>query len=384
MRVLHVTASQQLRGAEVFAGDLMSALRDRGVEQRVAALWRGDPQVRFPATPTVLSSRSHGDAWLNPRLSSSLRQLLTAWEPDVIQLHGGDTLGCALPLLVSRHPAIVYRRIGCAPLSLRRHVKRTLFGAAMRRVDRVIAVAEAVQDELLGLFRFPAERVVMIPNGIDPARIKPTRDRLETRELLRIPADATVILSLGALAWEKDPSAHLRQAVHAIRRDPTVYHLFVGDGPMRPQVERSIVAAGIEERVLVLGARRDVADLLDASDVLMFASRRGGMEGMPASLIEAGMRGLAVAGFDVAGASEVVIDGATGYLVPWGDEESLRARLRTLIEQPKRRREMGRAARDRCRALFSIEPIADRYLSVYEDLVTGRHAATGVRVRPTA
>jgi glycosyltransferase involved in cell wall biosynthesis len=173
------------------------------------------------------------------------------------------------------------------------------------------------------------------------------------------------VLSLGALTWEKDPLGHLEVTAPLLRRQPHVVHLFAGDGPLRAELEAAAANDGLGARVLVLGSRDDVGDLLAASDLLLFASRT---EGMPASLIEAGMAGLPVAGTALPGVPEVVEHGTTGLLVPPGDRDNLRGAVARLLADRSLRAAMGDAARDRCLARHGIDPIAAAYRRVFEEV----------------
>jgi glycosyltransferase involved in cell wall biosynthesis len=116
----------------------------------------------------------------------------------------------------------------------------------------------------------------------------------------------------------------------------------------------------------MLGSRSDVADLLAASDALLLASRS---EGMPGCVIEAGMAGLPVVSYAVAGVPEVVVDGMTGFTVAPGDLHTLAHRIATLLGDPDLRSRLGEAARDRCERTFGISAIASRYLAVYEEVL---------------
>jgi glycosyltransferase involved in cell wall biosynthesis len=340
MRVLHIVATDQRRGAEIFAEDLRRVLDGIGIDQM-----------------SMVLSRDGG--------ISDLRRVWRSFRPQLLQAHGGSALKHAV--LAATGTPIVYRRIGGAHPSLRRPLRRRLFGALMRRADRVVTVADYVREETLTLFRLSPECVVTIPNGVDPVRMRPGTSRGSIRELLGIPSDAAVLLSIGALVREKDPSSHLEvsRRVLEVRRD--AFHLIVGDGPLRGTAEDENRAKANGDRVRFLGVRSDVADLLSAADVVLFASRPDGMEGMPAVLIEAGMCGAPVAGFDVAGAGEVVVDGVTGRLVPWPDHDAL---ARVVLELFDRDGSMGAAARVRCLREFSIEPIAKQYMGVYESVLS--------------
>jgi len=146
-------------------------------------------------------------------------------------------------------------------------------------------------------------------------------------------------------------------------------------------VEAAVRAANLQDRVVLLGFREDVPDLMAAADVLLFASREDGMEGMPAVLIEAGMSGLPVVAYGIGGVPEVVVDGETGVVVRSGDVEALATAAAGLLGDPDRGSRFGAAARDRCER-FDIRAVAPRYLAVYRELAEGgaeRVAATAGR-----
>jgi glycosyltransferase involved in cell wall biosynthesis len=366
VRILHLIATGQRRGAEVFASDLVAALDAQDLHQRVAVLHGAPPwAVGFGAPVTGLRADRHPlpVSPLQAGALRALRRLLREWRPDLIQAHGGEPLKYAVAA-ASRRPPIVYRRIGSVSW-VSTGPKRAFYARLVRRAARVVAVAGSVRAETIDAFGLPPQQVVTIPNGVDPRRLEPTRGRDATRAALGVPSRATVVLSLGALSWEKDPLGHLAATAPLLRRRPGAVHLFAGDGPLRADLQAAAGREGLKDRVLVLGSRDDVGDVLAASDLLLFASRT---EGMPASIIEAGMRGLPVAGIALTGVPEVVEDGVTGLLVPPGDHDGVRTAVGRLLDDPWLRASMGDAARVRCRDRYGIAAVAAAYRAVYEEL----------------
>jgi glycosyltransferase involved in cell wall biosynthesis len=363
MRVLHVVATSQRRGSEIFAADLIHALDGSETSQHVAVLRpsRGHT-VDFGAPVDMFGGGSLAHV-------SGLRRLVARWRPRVIQAHGGEALKASVLAFVD--VPIVYRRIGGAPPALRHGWRRVAYQRLVARSARVVAVAEAVRSESITLFKIPPIRIVTIPNGVDARRLSPSLEPSAMRESLRIAAGAPVFLSMGALTWEKDPLALLRIAAGVLRRLPDSVYVVLGDGPMRSRMQTEVSSLGIEDRVRMLGVRGDAPDLLSLADALLFASRPDGMEGMPAALIEAGMLGTPSVAYDVAGVGEVVIDGRTGRLVPWGEEDALSEAMLDVLGNASTREAMGAAAQERCLADFSIERIAPRYLQLYEDVAAG-------------
>lgn len=368
MKVLHVVASAERRGAELFAGDLVPRLGRAGLTQRVIVLREGRaPWVDYQEPTTILRSRRRRlpGVRFDRRIGGQLRDAAREWAPDVIQAHGGESLKHVVLSHVDGAP-VVYRRIGSAPVAMTRGLSRIAHGHLMRRASHIVAVAEALREETIEVFSVPQERVSVIPNAVDPARIRPRTNRGAVRKSLGVPPSAPLMLSLGALTWEKDPLAHLEvfEAVQAER--PDAMHLFVGDGPQRPALERAVQDRRLEGRVLLLGSREDVPDLLTAVDVMLLASR---VEGLPGCLIEAGMSGVPVAAYAVAGVPEIVLDGVTGLLVPRGDRAALASAAARLLGDEDARRALGEAARDRCRGRFDIGFVSHRYVELYERMV---------------
>jgi glycosyltransferase involved in cell wall biosynthesis len=372
-KLVHVVATDGHRGAEVFAADLVRALADHGVQQTVAVLrstGRSGPKYSAP----VHALGPDGGRTLlgvGPRRVVRLRQLLRAEPGAVVQAHGGEAFKHAVAAAATLPGTkVVYRRIGTAPTSILTGARRAGHAALMRRAAAVVAVSDAVRDETLRVFGLAPERIVTIPNAVDPARLEPRTDRATARAALGLGDHAVVALSLGALSWEKDPLSALAVTTPLLRTDADLVHLFVGDGPLRGELERQVEREGLAGRVRLSGARGDVGDVLAAADLLLVASRSDGMEGMPATVIEAGFACLPVTAYGVAGVPEVVVDGATGLLCRPGDRAALTEAVAALAGDEGRRRRLGQAGAERCRERFAIAAVAPQYLRLYERLTS--------------
>jgi len=389
MRVLHVVASARRRGAEVFAADLVGALNGAGVEQAVVILDPEGAAVSFEAPVHLLepSGKRLPALRADTGILRGLRSVISEWRPDLIQGHGGDTLKYGL-LAARRHP-VVHRAIGMAPPWIARGPRRVAYSLLMRRAARVVPLADAVGREVIDVFGVAPNRVVTIMNAVDVGRMNGGGNRGATRRKLGLPDRVPVILSLAALTWEKDPLAHLDVTSRVLRNEGGAIHLFVGDGPMRREVEAEIAGRGMGEHVRLLGARDDIPDLLAASDLVLFASRPDGMEGLPTILIEAGMANRPVVGYALAGVREVVLDGVTGRLAEPGRPEALAELALALLRDGGERRRLGEAARRRCLDAFEIGVVAPQYIEVYKSVLDERrpeHAsmrpiAAGIRRR---
>ena len=376
MRVMHVVSTGTRRGAELFVADLARALDPMGIDQMVTIL-HGDRagDVDFgvetialaPGAPTIPGLRLDGG------LVRGIREAMRTWKPSVLQAHGGEALKHSI--VAGGRVPVVYRRIGSTsgwgPFSPRR-AAHALF---VRRAAHVVCVSDSARREIVRSFRVPLRRASTIPNAVDLERIQPTRTPVEVRAELGIATDARVVLSVGALTWEKDPLAQLDIAARIFRHDDNALFVMCGDGPLRAQLETRRLAAGLDRRVMLLGNRPDVSDLMAAADVLVLASRT---EGMPGVLIEAGLMGLPVVAYAIAGVPEVVIDDRTGRLVTAGDEDGLASVALEVLADPALRTRLGAEARARC-ADFDIRVVAPRYARLYESLSADSKVATASR-----
>ena len=371
MHVLHVIATGARRGGETFASDLIRALARSDLAQQVAILHGPSEHsldLPVPAMTLDPARAANPPRRFDLRLLRSLRKLISETQPDVVQAHGGEALKYAVATFL-KPPPILYRRIGAVVPELRRGFRRWAFSAQMGRAVRVIAVSETVRRETIELFRIPPSKIVTIPNAIDPFRLKGSGDATAMRRSLGVRDDVSVLTFLGAFTWEKDPLANLEIALDVLRAVPNTIFLMVGDGPLRDEVEAACYRHRLADRILVLGSRADIGDLLAMTDVLISASKT---EGMPANVIEAGMVSVPVAAYALSGIPEVVIDGKTGVLSAPGDRATLTSRIIDLLGDDKRRLELGSSARARCYELFDINAVAPQYLSVYREIAHGR------------
>ncbi len=367
MRLLHVVATGQRRGAEMFASDLVRALDGMGgYDQRVVFLhgpWPTAVAYDAPVRPLRSDGRRVPGLRMDAATLADLRRSITGFRPDIVHAHGGEAFKYAAIGAAGTGTGTVYRRIGTAPASITRGPRRAMHAALLRRAGGIVAVAESVRRETLEVFGIPPERVVTIPRGIDPDRIRPVRGRDEVRRELGIDGAAPVAISVGALSPEKDPLAHLDLCAKIAGSLPDIAYMMAGDGPMRDEVRDEVRARGLGDHVRLLGTRSDVGDLLGASDLLVLASRT---EGMPGCVIEAGMAGVPVVSFGLAGVPEVVADGVTGFVVPPGDHAALAERTLQLLEDRALREAMGAAAAARCLPRFDIASVARRVADLYE------------------
>jgi glycosyltransferase involved in cell wall biosynthesis len=179
----------------------------------------------------------------------------------------------------------------------------------------------------------------------------------------------TVVLGVGRLSPEKGFADLLAAAEIVLRDAPRTGFLLIGDGPLRGELERAIVARDLGERVVLAGFRGDVDRLLPGADVLAQSSYT---EGLPNVILEAAAARVAVVATAVGGTPEVVSDAQTGYLVPAGDPGAMAGRLLELIRSPGLRRRMGSAGRQHVEGNFSFDRQCADYVTLFREIAGRR------------
>jgi len=143
----------------------------------------------------------------------------------------------------------------------------------------------------------------------------------------------------------------------------------VGEGAYRAELESLIRVMGLEGRAELTGRREDAFEMMAASHVFWHLSES---EGLPMVVLEAMACGVPVVGFDVRGTRDVVVDGETGYLVPFGDIQMVVQKTVELLKDKSTYQEISRNARERVASQYSLECMVDGHESSLLQADNGR------------
>lgn len=230
-----------------------------------------------------------------------------------------------------------------------------------RWVDVVTCVSESAARYTHERAGVPREKLVAVPNGIDPCQCD--MPVLAPPEEWRLPERGPVVGCIGRLDAQKDPLLLLRAAAQVVKQIPGATFVFAGDGPLQTRCRREAQRLGISENVRWLGWVADIRPLLARMDLLALSSR---WEGMPNAVLEAMACRKPVVVTSVGGCPELVRESQTGFLVPCGDACALADRVVSLLNDPTLCRRMGCAARERIEKEFSIASMVERNQKLYE------------------
>ncbi|HUG90901.1 MAG TPA: glycosyltransferase [Planctomycetaceae bacterium] len=309
---------------------------------------------------TCLGARSAWNVAVLPRLARELRR----FRPRLVQtfLYHANISG-RIAGAMARVPRVV-SGIRVAERRGRRRLWIDRWTSAL--VDRHVCVSRGVADYSINTGGLAAEKVAVIPNGVDVERFASARAADLTQ--FGIPPDCRVLLFVGRLDPQKAPEVLIDAAAAAgvlpAHRD--VHLLLVGDGPERERIVERIRACPISDRVHLAGQRDDVAELLQASFALVLPSR---WEGLPNAVLEAMAAGRPVVATAVEGTTELVARQSTGLLVEPGSVKDLAETLGWLLDHPDEAHRMGLNAQGVVRQSFTWERCAQDYERLYERLL---------------
>ena len=341
VHTLHLLASADRRGAEVFGVALAERLEELGQSGEVVALQPARAADRGLDVEVV-------EGFPHPRAVRALRA--RARRADVVLGHGSRGLVAGTAATFGTSTPLVYRSIGDPTFWGASRSRQLRVGLQLRRAAAVTALWPEAAEAIARQYGVRAERIQVVPNAADERRFTPIdpAERQAGRAALELPEGVPVLLYLGALSPEK----RVVQIVAAAAAVPDATLLIVGDGPDRDAVVRA-AEASLPGRHRLLAPVSDVRPLLAAADALVLLSET---EGQPGVAIEAGMVGLPVLATDVGGLPSVVEDGVTGRLVPaQAAPDAVGAALSALLADATT---IGTAAAQRCAREFSLARVA--------------------------
>lgn len=317
---LNVAHFRTPQGGEATLANVARTLKD------AVRVWRG--------------ARGHDVVHINSALAPSV----TVVRAGVLAL-AGRLRGCAV---------IVHAHGGNIETWLVGRRNRALLRAAMRPVDRVVAVWTAGDSALASAVG--RDRVVMVDNGVDVSRFLPAQPT----------SGPPKVLYVGLLTPRKGV-LDLIEASKMLRAEGVDHELLLlGGTPDEGPAAAEPVVAAARGHATLLGTRppAEMPAAYAAADVFCLPSW---WEAMPLSVLEAMAASLPVVATDVGDVGRLVVDGETGYVVAVKSPRALADALRTLLVDPELRRRVGEAGRRRAQEHFSslvtARAVSDLYLS---------------------
>jgi len=295
-----------------------------------------------------------------------IRKVILAWKADIIQgfhfyVNGYGVIASWLkqiPVIGGMRNLPNERHINKVPL-LWRNLCICSVTKLVCNSKPAVKILKEKYPKLSGL--------TYIPNGVECKTDDEIKTIRQNAENALDKDDKKIILGyVGQLIPRKNISLLIKAGVELTPLYPELTIVIVGDGWFRSELEKEVSQYGVDKFVKFIGSRDDAVELMSAFDIMCLPSN---YEGMPNVVMEAGAAGVPAVATDIAGTSDLIIDNKTGFLFKPGDKDDLVKKIKQLIDDPKLRRAMGIAARNRMKECFSVNNMADQYESLYDELL---------------
>ncbi len=241
---------------------------------------------------------------------------------------------------------------------LNRRVKKIFQG--------VIAVANAVGEEVALMEHIPHNKITTIYNGVNLDRfsVPDEYDKNKTRKSLGLNKNDFIV---GTVAWfrpEKNYNVFFKAIEKVCKSINELRVIAVGGGQQLEYFKNYISNIGLADRIVFTGPTDDVTRYLKVLDVACLVPGRN--EGFSNSVLEKMSMGLPIIVTDVGGNAEAVIDGFNGLVIPPDDSEALSEAIIGLYQYPEKRKKMGLRSRQRVEEYFTIQKMVQRHEEYYE------------------
>ena len=374
--ILYVITDLEVGGVPLHLRRLAVAMRDRGLTPSVVSLAPPGPVADMLAADGVEVASCHGCCGVDVRVVSRLADIIRRTNPTIVHaLLFHANLAARLAAL---HVELPRERLLCeiqtVEIERRWHL---LVDRWTHRLCRLtIGNSPSVVEHLADQAGIPRRRLHLIRGGIDPA---PYRDATPIdRSALGLPGNAPIILWVGRLDPVKGLD-FLLGAFKLVSAQVPGHLILAGDGPMREHLAVLVDRLELGDRVHLLGARRDVPRLLKAADLFVFPSRT---EGLPNALLEARAAECPIVTTDVPGCRDLIQDGTTGLLVPYGQADALADAIRRLLTEPETARRLSQSAAQEVTRHWHLDSSHDAYARLYAAVGTTRTGTLMKTERP--
>ena len=385
MRVTHIITRLIVGGAQENTVATVLGLRQKpgiavGLISGPTTGPEGSLESEFISAPDILT-RVAGlvrpvHPWQDWLALRRLTEILRRTRPDIVHTHSGKA--GILGRLAARRagvPLVIHTIHGPSFGNFQNAAANLVFRAAERHAGRAtahfIVVADAMKVQYLAAGIGRPEQYTKIFSGfpLEPYLAAKSDPAVRARFGLR-PGDFVVgkIARLFKLKGHDDLFA---VAPELVRRCPQIKFLLVGDGEWRGRFENLAKSLGLERHFIFTGLvpPAEIPALVGIMDALVHLSLR---EGLPRALPQALAAAKPVVAYDCDGASEVCLDGETGFLLRPGDLTGLENRLLQLAGDAALREKLGRSGSDFVRENFAVEKMVVAIYNLYSKLAAGR------------
>ena len=231
----------------------------------------------------------------------------------------------------------------------------------VRLTDHITAISKATKQALVDYEFIPAKRIEVIYNGIAELGSSATAaDKL--RQSLSIPDDHLILGTISRLDPIKNHRLLISAFAKVLKKHPELKLLIVGDGELRPDLEKQVQLLGISDDVIFTGFQANPVEYLQLMDIFLLPSLS---EGTAMTLLEAMSLSKPCIVTNVGGNPEIIEDNVNGLVTPSDDEKMLITAIETLVEDQELRKKLGDTGRRKFEEKLTVQCMLNSYQEIY-------------------
>jgi glycosyltransferase involved in cell wall biosynthesis len=374
IRVLQVIGSSEVGGGPKHLLSLIKHL-DRKAFYTIVACPPSGPlgsdlkKMRIKVIPVEMEKSR-----FNLRLIPMFWRLIKAERISLIHCHGPRAaFFCSIGAKLNKIPMIYTPHVFTSHENMKRALE--MISLLIDKYiclfpDRIISVSERARYWAITQRLTRPDKIVTIRNGIDLSEFRGLDglDLMKERLRFRIDPHESIVGMIARLVPQKDPWYFIEAAAEIVKTNPKVRFLVIGDGHLREKTMKMVEDLKLGRHVVFAGIQRRIPPLLAIMDVVVLPSL---WEGLPLVILEAMAMGKPVVATRVNGSAEVVIDGKTGFLVPPKDPACLAQKIVSLLNDCKKREEMGIKGREVVEKEFQVKDMVKKIIEIYRNVLNG-------------
>lgn len=356
IKILHLSSEKTWRGGEQQIAYLIGELDNKGVDNFVLCKTNSAFQ-EYCNNNGIKYYEAGFNSNIDLKSALTLNTICKKEQPDLIHCHSSRSHSMALYSYFFRSeiPIIVSRRVDFPIKNSWKYNRNS--------IKRIICVSDFIKNLVIPEIKYP-ERCITIHSGIDINKF----NRPKGSELLKeFGFDSTfkAIGNTSAIADHKDYFTFVETAEYVLQQKENIVFFIAGDGPLKNVIKDYIDSKNLQNRIILLGFRDNIIDLLPEFDCFLMTSKT---EGLGTSLLDALACGVPVVATKTGGIPEVIIQSETGLISEVGDFESLGKQVIQILEDSFLAQKLIRGGKKHVQN-FSIESTAEKTYTEYLNIL---------------
>src|SRR3989338_270594 len=362
MKILHLTSTLASAGAETMLAYIASS--DKSNKHIICSIYEGGVyKKKLEQTGIQVYSLKINSLYLFPLAFVKLFLLVLREKPDVI--HSYLFLDNLIARLIGK---LTGKKVLCSKRDSDRwkpwfvHIfnKLTAWFADATVTNFKDGITELRKNSI------SENKIYYVPNGKNIKDYKLKIPKEEAKRLLGFSERNLIITFTGRLVWYKGQDYLIKAFSSILAKYPNAKLLLVGEGKNRKNLEQLVYKLNLNNKIIFLGSRNDIPQILKATDIFVSPSLR---DGMPGVIMEAMAAGLPVIATNADGSKDLIKNYENGIFIPIKDNDVITEKVIELIENKKLAQKLAKNARKTIARDFTIDRMINGYQSIYEKLL---------------